>query len=108
MAFVFSHAYSAAAETTAVAFYATLSEKEQRRYVAVEAKRMGFGGIEYVAGVFGCSRKTIERGMAELEQLPNDPAAGRVRRPGGGRKKSRRGPAFAAESDLRAGGTHRG
>jgi hypothetical protein len=87
MAFVFAQAYSAEAETTAVGFYATLSEKDQRRYVAVEAKRMGFGGVEYVAGVFGCSRKTVERGLAELDQLPNDPAAGRVRRPGGGRKK---------------------
>ena len=87
MAFLFSYAYSAEAEAAAVAFYATLSEKDQRRYIAVEAKRMGFGGIEYVAGVFQCSRKTVERGIAELDQLPNDPAAGRVRRPGGGRKK---------------------
>jgi hypothetical protein len=87
MAFVFSGAYSAAAEVAAVAYYQTLSEKDQRRYVAVEALRLGFGGVGYVTEVFGCSRKTIERGMDELEQLPHDPAAGRVRRPGGGRKK---------------------
>ena len=108
MAFVLSCAYSAEAEAAAVAFYGTLSEKDQRRYVAVEAKRMGFGGIEYVAGVFGCSRKTVERGMAELEHLPNDPAAGRVRRPGGGRKKSRHGAAIGAKSVLFAGRTNRG
>ena len=88
MAFVFSATYSATAEVAARAFYETLSEKDQRRYVAVEARRIGFGGIEYLASVFGCSRKTIERGLAELDDLPNDPAAGRVRRPGGGRKKS--------------------
>jgi hypothetical protein len=40
-----------------------------------------------VAEVFGCSERTIERGNDELAQLPHDPAAGRVRRPGGGRKK---------------------
>jgi hypothetical protein len=40
-----------------------------------------------VAEVFGCSPRTIERGLAELDQLPHDPAAGRVRRIGGGRKK---------------------
>src|SRR6516165_1601144 len=108
MAFLFSYAYSAEAEAAAVAFYATLSEKDQRRYIAVEAKRMGFGGIEYVAGVFQCSRKTVERGIAELDQLPNDPAAGRVRGPGGGKKKRRRRPATEAEPALPAERTNGG
>ena len=54
---------------------------------ALEAVRLGHGGVEYVAEVLGCSTKTIERGTVELVQLPDDPAAGRVRRPGGGRKK---------------------
>ena len=49
--------------------------------------RLGHGGIEYVAEVLGYSTRTIERGIDELDQLPDDPAAGRVRRPGGGRKK---------------------
>lgn len=87
MALTLSDTYSAEAAAAAKSFYETLSEKEKRRYVAVEAVRMGYGGIEYVAQVFGCSRKTVERGMAELPELPNDPAAGRIRRPGGGRKK---------------------
>jgi len=68
-------------------FFETLSEKDQRRYVAIQARQLGHGGIEYVAEVIGCSTRTISRGMIELEQLPNDPAAGRVRRPGAGRKK---------------------
>jgi len=68
-------------------FFATLSEKDQRRYAAIQARQLGFGGIQYVAEVLGCSRRTISRGMAELAELPNDPAAGRVRRPGAGRKK---------------------
>jgi len=71
-------------------FFASLSEKDQRRFAALEARRIGRGGIEYVAGVLGCSRRTIERGRNELDELPHDPAAGRVRRPGGGRKKSSR------------------
>ena len=87
MAFVFSGKYSAEVEATARAFYETLSEKDQRRYVAVESRRMGFGGMEYLASVFGCSVRTIERGVQELDELPHDPATGRVRRPGGGRKK---------------------
>jgi len=32
------------------AFCETLSEKDRRRYVAVEARRLGHGGITYVAG----------------------------------------------------------
>ena len=65
----------------------TLSEKDKRRFAAFEATQRGYGGIAYVAGVLGCSTKTIERGIKELDQLQDDPAAGRVRRPGAGRKK---------------------
>lgn len=69
-------------------FFQTLSEKDQRRYGAVEAKRLGHGGIEYIAELLGCSTKTISRGIAELVHLGDDPAAGRIRAPGAGRKKT--------------------
>lgn len=68
-------------------FAQTLSEKDSRRFAAIEAVQRGYGGIVYVANVLGCSTKTIERGIKELDQLQDDPAAGRVRRPGAGRKK---------------------
>ena len=68
-------------------FAQTLSEKDSRRFAAIEAAQRGYGGIAYVAGVLGCSTKTIERGLKELDHLQDDPAAGRVRRPGAGRKK---------------------
>lgn len=68
-------------------FAETLSEKDRRRFAAIEALQRGYGGITYIAGVLGCAAKTIERGIAELGQLSDDPAAGRVRRPGAGRKK---------------------
>lgn len=68
-------------------FAATLTEKDRRRFAAFEAKQQGYGGIEYVAGIIGCSRRTIERGIEELDHLDQDPAAGQVRRPGAGRKK---------------------
>lgn len=71
-------------------FYQTLSEKDRRRYAALEARQLGRGGVVVVAEVLGCSTRTIERGAKELDQLPDDPAAGRVRRLGGGRKKNRR------------------
>jgi len=68
-------------------FFRTLSERDQRRYGALEAQRLGHGGISYVAEILGCSTKTIRRGNDELDSLDDDPAAGRVRRPGAGRKK---------------------
>ena len=87
MAFVFQERYEPQVEAWMRAFSQTLSEKDQRRFAALEAARLGHGGVEYIAEVLGCSVRTIERGAHELDQLPNDPAAGRVRRPGGGRKK---------------------
>ncbi len=47
----------------------------------------GHGGIRYIARVIGCSEKTIERGLAELDNLANDLAAERIRQPGASRKK---------------------
>ena len=87
MAFVFQERYAPYVEQRMRGFWQTLSEKDRRRYSALEAARLGRGGIEYVANVLGCSKRTIERGFTELDELPHDPAAGRVRRPGGGRKK---------------------
>jgi len=62
-------------------FFDWLSEKDRRRYAAVEAAKLGHGGIEYVARVLGCDPKTIREGLKELEEA-EDPAAGRVRKKG--------------------------
>jgi hypothetical protein len=88
MAFAFDNQLDAATEQNLRHFFDTLSEKDQRRFAAFEARQLGHGGIQYVAEVVGCSRRTIERGIRELAALPNDPAAGRIRRPGAGRKKA--------------------
>jgi hypothetical protein len=90
MAFEFDNRCDAATEQNMQDFFGTLSEKDQRRFAALESKQLGYGGVKYVAELLGCSRRTIERGLAELDELANDPAAGRVRRPGAGRKKGLR------------------
>jgi hypothetical protein len=68
--------------------YETLSEKDRRRYAAVEAQKLGHGGITYIAKVLGCAQSTIAIGIKELTELSAgssyDP---RIRRPGGGRKR---------------------
>lgn len=84
---MFQRRYEPLVEEQLRAFWRTLSEKDGRRFAALEARRLGRGGPGYIAGVLGCSRQTIDRGCEELSRLPEDPAAGRVRRPGGGRKK---------------------
>ena len=69
-------------------FAATLSENDGRRFAAFEARQQGYGGIEYIARIIGCSRLTIERGMAELDHRDQDSAAGQLRRLGAGQKKT--------------------
>jgi hypothetical protein len=88
MTFTFQQQYNETIEGRMKGLFDTLSEKDQRRYAAMEAAKLGHGGIAYVAQVVGCSRRTIKRGLTELQALPQDPAAGRIRRPGAGRKKA--------------------
>ena len=49
------------------AMRATLDERGRRRWCAAEARSHGRGGIAVVAGVTGVSRRTIDRGLVELE-----------------------------------------
>ncbi len=89
MAFEFSNRLTPALEETMRHFYETLSEKDRRRFSALQAQQLGHGSIAYLSTVLGCSRRTIERGLSELARLPEDLASGRVRRTGAGRKKDR-------------------
>ena len=65
-----------------------LDERSRRRFAAAEACAAGRGGIASVSRITGIARSTINRGLAELGTAASgDMASGRVRRPGGGRKK---------------------
>ncbi len=74
-------AYSADIEAKMQRLSDWLSEKDRRRYAAVEAAKLGHGGVEYIARLFSCDPKTIRQGLQDLEQ-PQDPAASRVRKKG--------------------------
>ena len=65
------------------ALYDSLSEKDRRRYAAVEAEKLGHGGAQFVADLFGCDPDTIRHGQEDVEQLPQDAAPDRVRKKGG-------------------------
>jgi len=69
------------------ALYKSLRENDRRRYAAVEADKLGYGGVEYISRLFGCDPKTIRAGRSELDDLPDRPAE-RVRQKGGPQKLS--------------------
>lgn len=58
-----------------------LSEKDRRRYAAVEAEKLGHGGVQYIAELFGIDAKTIRQGLADLDES-TEPAPDRVRKKG--------------------------
>ena len=80
--------------------FPTLSEKDRRRFAAIQAVQLGYGGISDVVEVLGCSIRTISRGIEELDQLPVQDTPGRVRREGAGRPKNqiRLGPRIESAS----------
>ncbi|MGW6157338.1 ISAzo13 family transposase [Streptomyces sp. NPDC055144] len=62
-----------------------LDERQRRLLMAAEARALGHGGIRVVARAAGVSGTTVRKGMSDLEA--GDPLVGRVRQPGGGRKR---------------------
>jgi hypothetical protein len=64
--------YNPSIEQRMKKFYDTLSEKDKRRYAGVEAMKLGRGGVAYVTKILGCSRKTVFKGLRELNSLSCD------------------------------------
>jgi hypothetical protein len=69
-----------------------LDEKRLRLYVGAEALALGYGGTALVSQVTGVSRPTITAGCNELlaarTSQPPQAASSRIRKPGGGRKRT--------------------
>jgi hypothetical protein len=79
--------YPAPIEAQMQRYYQSLSEKDRRRYAAIEAVKLGYGGQVYIRRLFGCHHETLALGLAELEDEAGlDPAG--IRQPGGGRKSA--------------------
>lgn len=47
-------------------FYDSLSEKDKRRYAAVESMKLPYGGQSYISEILECDPKTIQQGLSEL------------------------------------------
>jgi transposase len=65
----------------------SLDERARRLIAAAESQVIGRGGISAVSKATGISRPVIRQGVGELKS-PSNLGAGRIRRPGGGRKKA--------------------
>jgi Rhodopirellula transposase DDE domain len=70
----------------------TLNEYQARLFVAQRALELGRGGISRLSQLTGMSRPTITKGITALRgRAPLAPGdAGRIRRPGSGRRKVER------------------
>ena len=60
--------YSKEIETQMQALYRRLPERNRRLYAGVEALKLPYGGISYIARLFTCSRDTVMRGIKELSE----------------------------------------
>ena len=79
--------YSSSIESEMKKFYNSLSEKDKRRYAAVESQKLGRGGISYIVRILGCSRNTIIQGLEDFKTMDkNTVNNSRIRNKGGGRK----------------------
>jgi hypothetical protein len=79
--------YSSSLESEMKKLYNSLSEKDKRRYAAIEAQKLGWGGISYIMQLFGCSRNTIVLLIEDLEKMEETTIDNlRIRKKGGGRK----------------------
>jgi hypothetical protein len=73
--------YSPEIEHSMRMFHDSLSEKDRRRYAAIEVAKLGHGGTEYIATLLDCDPKTIRQGQQDLDHLPDD-LGQRVRKKG--------------------------
>jgi hypothetical protein len=69
-------------------FLNRLDEQQRRWYVALEAKKLGHGGIERMAQITGMDVSTIRRGGRELANNLEARPVDRTRVPGGGRPRA--------------------
>jgi len=77
--------YSKEIERKTKMFYASLKEIDKRRFVGLEAEKLGRGGKSYLHNFLECDYKTITKGIEDLN-LETIPYSVRSRKQGGGKK----------------------
>jgi hypothetical protein len=81
--------YSSEVEQRMQLHFGQLREKNRRHYAAIEADKLGYGGLRYISEVLGLNEQSIRNGIQELKNpdLVTMIPKGKQRRRGGGRKK---------------------
>ncbi|MBW4553906.1 MAG: hypothetical protein KME35_22795 [Aphanocapsa sp. GSE-SYN-MK-11-07L] len=60
--------YPSVVEQQMQRLYQSLNERDRRRYAAVEASKLGHGGMSYICGLFECNYRSLALGLEELQQ----------------------------------------
>jgi hypothetical protein len=58
--------YARHVEEGMINFYDSLSEKDRRRYAAIEVQKLIYRGQQYISKLLGCDEKTIQQGLLDL------------------------------------------
>ena len=58
-------------------YYATLSEKDQRRYAAIEALKLGQGGQSYIANCWAVVKRPLAGAWRIWTKCRNNPSTNR-------------------------------
>lgn len=58
--------YGQSVEEGMIIFYDSLSEKDRRRYAAIEVQKLPYGGQKYISKLLGCDEKTIQQCLLDL------------------------------------------
>ena len=59
--------YEQTIENQMVVFFESLSEKDKRRYAAIEVLKLPYGGKSYIRDLLNCRFNTIDKGIKELK-----------------------------------------
>lgn len=68
-------------------YFKQLDERQQRLYLGLKAKDIGWHGVNQVSKAYCVNAKTVRQGKIELSTLPILPLK-RIRKTGSGPKKS--------------------
>ncbi len=76
-------------KTLEQSFFETLNEKQKRLFAGLKASELGYFGVRQVSVQLGLHPHTIRSGQKELAEISAvEETSKRIRKAGGGRKKS--------------------
>ncbi len=60
--------YPRVVESSMRKMFISLSEKDRRRYAAIESLKLPHGGKQYICELLNCHIKTLNKGVEELKR----------------------------------------